>query len=68
MEFGDVNVRNPLTGNNVHVDTNKLAEQIGGYTKELDQRVRGFVREYPTAAVLGAVAVGFLIGRVLVRR
>ena len=68
MEFGDVNVRNPLTGNNVNVDANKLAERIGGYTKELDQRTRAFVREYPTAAVLGAVAVGFLIGRVLVRR
>lgn len=68
MELGDVNVRNPLTGNNVQEDATKVAERIGDFTKELDQRTRAFVREYPTVAVLGAVAVGFLIGRVLVRR
>jgi ElaB/YqjD/DUF883 family membrane-anchored ribosome-binding protein len=66
--FGDVDVRNPLTGNNVQDDANKLMERVSEYTREIDQRTRAFVREYPTAAVLGAVAVGFLVGRVMVRR
>lgn len=66
--FGDVDVRNPLTGNDVGQDANKLMERINHYTRDLDQRTRTFVREYPTAAVLGAVAIGFLFGRMMVRR
>ena len=66
--FGDVDVRNPLTGNDVQSDASQLMERISGYTKDLDQRTRTFVREHPTAAVLGAVAIGFFFGRLLVRR
>lgn len=40
-----------------------VAEQV----RVIDRRVRTFVREHPTTTVLGAIAVGFLIGR-LVRR
>lgn len=35
---------------------------------ELDQRTRSLVREHPVASVLGAVAVGYVVGRVLSRR
>ena len=66
--FGDVDVRNPLSGTDVQEEANKLMERIGNYTREMDQRTRAFVRQYPTTAVLGAVAIGFVLGRILVRR
>jgi len=40
-----------------------MADQARG----LDQQVRRFVQEYPTATVLGAVAIGFFVGRLLRR-
>jgi hypothetical protein len=66
--YGDTDVENPLGGSDVEHKANELIEKLGGYTRELDQRTRAFVREYPTAAVLGAVAMGFVLGRILVRR
>lgn len=44
------------------------ADAVAERVRDLDLRARDFVREYPTATVVGAVAVGFLIGRLLVRR
>lgn len=38
-----------------------LAEQA----RDLDRRAKAFVREHPTATVLSAVALGFLLGRML---
>jgi ElaB/YqjD/DUF883 family membrane-anchored ribosome-binding protein len=38
-----------------------MAEQV----RDLDRRARAFVREHPTTTVVAAVAVGFLIGRIL---
>ena len=38
-----------------------LAEQA----RDLDRKARAFVREHPTATVLSAVALGFLLGRML---
>lgn len=35
--------------------------------EDIDHRARSFIRENPTVAVAGAVAVGFLIGRILSR-
>ena len=64
--YGDVDVRDPR--DDAQTDTDQLMEKISGYTRELDQRTRAFVREHPTAAVLSAVGIGFLIGRLLVRR
>jgi ElaB/YqjD/DUF883 family membrane-anchored ribosome-binding protein len=40
-----------------------LAERV----RELDLRARAFVREHPTATVASAVAIGFVIGRLLRR-
>lgn len=51
--------KNPLTKEN--------REAIVDSVSKADRQVRTFIRENPTAVVLGAVAVGFLIGR-LVRR
>jgi ElaB/YqjD/DUF883 family membrane-anchored ribosome-binding protein len=34
---------------------------------DLDRKARGFIRDNPTAAVAGAVALGFLIGRLVTR-
>jgi len=42
-------------------------ERYRHQVEELDHRARTFIRENPTAAVLGAAAVGFLIGRILSR-
>jgi len=40
-----------------------MADQVRG----LDQQVRRLVQESPTATVLGAVAIGFFVGRLLRR-
>lgn len=43
-------------------------EQLDAVTdqiRDLDHRARAFVREHPTATVLSAVALGFLLGRLL---
>lgn len=36
--------------------------------KELDARARSFIRENPGTCLLGAVALGFLIGKLASRR
>ena len=33
--------------------------------REFDQRTRTFIRENPTTALVGAIAIGFLLGRFL---
>jgi len=40
-----------------------MADQLRG----LDQQARRLVQEYPAATVLGAVALGFVVGRLLRR-
>ena len=42
--------------------------QVKEVVRELDKRTRSFVHDHPTAAVLGAVGIGFVVGRLLVRR
>lgn len=42
-------------------------DAVADRVRELDQRARLFVRQYPTATVAGAVAIGFVIGRLLRR-
>ena len=34
---------------------------------EFDQRARSLIQEHPVASVLGAVAVGYVVGRLLSR-
>jgi hypothetical protein len=41
------------------------ADMVADRVRALDQRARAFVREYPVATVLGAVALGYLLGRVI---
>ena len=42
--------------------------EIRAELTEVDQKVRAFVKERPVLALLGAIAAGYLIGRVLGRR
>ena len=42
-------------------------QEKSGRLKETDERVRSFVAERPLTALLGAVAVGFFVGRLLAR-
>ena len=42
-------------------------DAVADRARGLDQQVRRLVQEYPAATVLGAVAVGFLVGRLLRR-
>jgi ElaB/YqjD/DUF883 family membrane-anchored ribosome-binding protein len=51
--------KNPLTKEN--------RDAVVDTVTNADRQVRAFIRENPAAVVLGAVAIGFLIGR-LVRR
>jgi ElaB/YqjD/DUF883 family membrane-anchored ribosome-binding protein len=43
------------------------ADEIERRLLDTDRQVRSFVRENPTATVVGAVALGFLIGRMVTR-
>ena len=54
---------------------NELGEQLGDRLeeaqtrlRELDERVSGFIKRRPTECLLGALAIGFVIGRILKRR
>lgn len=40
-------------------------ERLASKARDLNERVLGFIKERPGTALLGAVAVGFLIGRIL---
>jgi ElaB/YqjD/DUF883 family membrane-anchored ribosome-binding protein len=40
-------------------------QMIQENAKDLDRRARAFIRENPAPVILGAVAVGFLIGRLV---
>lgn len=42
-------------------------ERYKHQVEEMDHRARSFIRENPTAAVAGAVVVGFLLGRLISR-
>lgn len=43
-------------------------DAVADRVRDLDHRARELVREYPTATVVGAVAIGFVIGRLLRRQ
>ncbi len=54
------------------VDEPSADDQMGDRStpaglQAIDERVRTFVAERPAAALLGAVAVGFVVGRLLSR-
>ena len=46
-------------------DAPVTTEALGEMLADVDTQVRALVRERPLMAVLGAVAAGFLIGRLL---
>jgi len=45
-----------------------LQDQVEPVLADLDQRARQLVSDHPIATLLGAVAAGYLAGRVLARR
>ncbi len=50
---------------------NELQVQLSRFREglaEMDQRTRTVVREHPIACVLGAVALGYLAGRLFTKR
>jgi len=58
-------LRRPTWNNPVPKDQLHRVEERA---HELDLRARAFIRDNPVAVVCGAVAIGFLVGRLLVRR
>lgn len=42
-------------------------EQAAENVREFDRRARSFIRENPGTCLLGAIAVGFLIGKIASR-
>lgn len=40
-------------------------EQLRDRATELDKQARAFIKQNPTTALVGAVVVGFLIGRMV---
>jgi ElaB/YqjD/DUF883 family membrane-anchored ribosome-binding protein len=49
------------------IDKEQLAA-LEERTHELNLRARAFIRENPVAVVAAAVGIGFVVGRLLVRR
>ncbi len=39
-------------------------EEVQARLKEINDRIKGFIRERPAACLLGALAVGYLVARV----
>ncbi len=57
---GESHQNGPLPGD-LQVRISRLREGLA----ELDQRTRSMVREHPIASVVGAVALGYVVGRLL---
>ncbi len=62
------------THNPIQDRARELQEQLGPQLeqaaenfRELDQRARSFIRENPGTCLMGAVALGFLIGKIASR-
>ena len=60
---GESHQNGPIPGE-LQVQISRIREGLA----ELDQRTRSLVREHLVASVLGAVAAGYVIGRLLTRR
>lgn len=62
---------NPVIGGRSIQDmlpmSNEDIEHYKRQAQDLDRQARAFIRDNPTAVVVGAVAVGFIIGRLLSR-
>jgi hypothetical protein len=43
------------------------ADEVQERLQELDQRVRKLCREHPVAMLVGTLAVGFVVGRIVTR-
>jgi ElaB/YqjD/DUF883 family membrane-anchored ribosome-binding protein len=56
--------RNGPLPDDLQVRISKLREGLA----DLDQRTRSMVREHPVASVVGAVALGYFVGRLFSRR
>jgi ElaB/YqjD/DUF883 family membrane-anchored ribosome-binding protein len=61
---GVVNTARDALARALPIDDERL-DAVAEQARDLDRRARAFVREHPTATVLSAVALGFLLGRLL---
>lgn len=61
---GVVNTARDALTRALPIDDEQL-DAVAEQARDLDRRARIFVREHPTATVLSAVALGFLLGRLL---
>ncbi len=59
-KMGESHQNGPIPGE-LQVRLSRLREGL----EDFDQRTRSLVREHPIASVLGAVAAGYLVGRLL---
>ena len=61
---GVVNTARDVITRALPIDDERI-DAVAEQARDLDRRARAFVREHPTATVLSAVALGFLLGRLL---
>jgi ElaB/YqjD/DUF883 family membrane-anchored ribosome-binding protein len=61
---GVVNSARDVLARALPIDEERI-DAVAEQARDLDRRARAFVREHPTATVLSAVALGFLLGRLL---
>lgn len=61
---GVVNTARDVLARALPIDDERI-DAVAEQARELDRRARAFVREHPTATVLSAVALGFVLGRLL---
>ena len=61
-----INVARNAAGRILPIEAERL-DAVADRARGIDVQVRRLVREHPAATVMGAVAVGFLVGRLLRR-
>jgi ElaB/YqjD/DUF883 family membrane-anchored ribosome-binding protein len=61
---GVVNTAREVLTRALPIDDEQL-DAVAERARDLDRRARTFVREHPTTTVLAAVALGFVLGRML---
>ncbi len=60
----------PYTGSGTSLESSseKSLQQVRQKVSDVNDRIVSFIKERPTACLVGAVAAGFIIGRLVSRR
>jgi hypothetical protein len=66
MDYGRVETEfEPMSGPSVVEQARVKIDDARAALSDADRKVRGFVQEHPVATLVGALALGYVVGRVL---